>query len=158
MLAGRSYHFWWGAYLAFEVGLSVYDAYTTTATLADPNASAGEKAFTGGAFLAGLALPGAGYGKAANEIADHALPHLPEFAEFGIKTKDDFAKHIKNIMDKPSVGKTDIRTGDQFMLDNDTGTLLIKNADTTKNTGTAYIPDGRKGSPQKTFETINSGN
>lgn len=57
----------------------------------------------------------------------------------------------------PSVGKTDINTGDKFILDRKTGTIVIENANKTKNSGTTYIPDGRSGTPQQTFEGLQSG-
>jgi RHS repeat-associated protein len=54
----------WGA---IEVGLSIYDAYDTASTIADPCTSAGEKWLAGGLFMAGVFLPGGGY-SAADDI------------------------------------------------------------------------------------------
>lgn len=42
------------------------------------------------------------------------------------------------------------------MLDRDTGSLLIRNADTTKNPGTIYVPD-RGLTPQEAFDGAQSG-
>ena len=50
-----------------EIGLSIYDAYDTASTLADPCKSAGEKFLAGGLFIAGAVLPGGGY-SAADDI------------------------------------------------------------------------------------------
>lgn len=52
-----------GAWAAAEVGLSVWDAVETGRTLADPSASAGEKATATGLFAAGLIGPGGAYGR-----------------------------------------------------------------------------------------------
>jgi hypothetical protein len=57
-----------GAWAAVEFGLSVYDAYSTGATLADPEASVGEKLSTVGLFALGTIAPGGGY-TAAPKVA-----------------------------------------------------------------------------------------
>lgn len=57
---------WCVAYLIFEIGLAVYDAYDTINTFLDPCASDFEKAFAAGAFLAGAVLPGGGYSQIDN--------------------------------------------------------------------------------------------
>jgi RHS repeat-associated protein len=54
---------------AVEIGLSAYDAYTTIETLADPNASAGEKLMVGTTFVAGVFMPGGGYTAGGKAIA-----------------------------------------------------------------------------------------
>ncbi len=53
-----------GFWAAYEVGSQVYDAYTLGTTLADPNATAGEKAVATGGFVIGAIAPGGGYGTA----------------------------------------------------------------------------------------------
>jgi len=63
------------AWLVAEVGLTAYDIYDTGRTLADPNASAGEKALSVGLTVAGIVGPGAGY-NAARKLAPRVLSRL----------------------------------------------------------------------------------
>ena len=65
----------WGLY---EIGSSIYDAYTTYQTVRDPNASTTEKLTTGGLFVAGM-LPGVPGGAATAERA--AIRHADEIVE-----------------------------------------------------------------------------
>jgi RHS repeat-associated protein len=60
-------------YGAIELGVSIYDAYTTIQTVRDPNASKTEKTVTAGGFLAGVVLPGGGYGTAGKRVAREIL-------------------------------------------------------------------------------------
>jgi RHS repeat-associated protein len=55
----------WGLY---EVGSGIYDAYTAYRTWNDPNASAAERSVATGGLLAGILLPGGGYGTAGRAI------------------------------------------------------------------------------------------
>jgi RHS repeat-associated protein len=55
----------WGIY---EIGSTIYDAYTAYRTLNDPNASAAERSITTGGLLAGIVLPGGGYGSTGRAI------------------------------------------------------------------------------------------
>lgn len=69
-----------------EIGLSVYDAYETGKTLADPGASNTEKAVQTGGSVVGLIAPGGGYGTAAkqgvkNAGKEAAAKAASEFAE-----------------------------------------------------------------------------
>jgi len=64
----------WGLY---EVGSTIYDAYTTYKTLRDPNASTTEKQLTTGLFVAGI-LPGVPGGGAT---AGRALGDVASFSE-----------------------------------------------------------------------------
>jgi RHS repeat-associated protein len=59
----------WGLY---EVGSTLYDAYTAYRTLNDPNASATERSVTTGGLLAGIILPGGGYGTAGKAVLRNA--------------------------------------------------------------------------------------
>ncbi len=66
-----------GIWAAVEIGLAISDAYSTGQTLADPCASFGEKALSGGLFILGAVAPGGGYSttarlgpKATQEIAE----------------------------------------------------------------------------------------
>lgn len=54
-------------YAAVELGLSVYDAYETSQTLTDNNASTSQKIAAGTGFVAELLLPGGGYSKVLKE-------------------------------------------------------------------------------------------
>lgn len=54
-----------GAYVAYEFLSQAYDSYTLGTTLADPHATAGEKAAATGGFVIGAIAPGGGYGTAS---------------------------------------------------------------------------------------------
>lgn len=78
-----------GIWAVAEVGISIYDSYTTVDTLLDPCVSGWEKVATGTLWIAGIFLPGGGYasgGKAAVSQLDHidevadVLYHIDEFA------------------------------------------------------------------------------
>ena len=56
----------WGA---VEIGLQIYDSYSTIQTLSDPNASFRDKAISGGGFVLGAIAPGGGYGAAGKAVA-----------------------------------------------------------------------------------------
>ena len=58
---------WCLVWAAVEVGLAVYDAYETGATIIDRNASTGEKWAAAGGFALGAIMPGGGYSKGAKE-------------------------------------------------------------------------------------------
>ncbi len=58
---------WCLVWAAVEIGLAVYDAYETGATIIDPNASFGQKMAAAGGFALGAVLPGGGYSKGAKE-------------------------------------------------------------------------------------------
>ena len=58
---------WCVVWAVVEVGLAVYDAYETGATIIDPNASFGQKVAAAGGFALGAILPGGGYSKGAKE-------------------------------------------------------------------------------------------
>ena len=58
---------WCVVWAVVEVGLAVYDAYETGATIIDPNASFGQKMAAAGGFALGAILPGGGYSKGAKE-------------------------------------------------------------------------------------------
>lgn len=73
----------WGV---LEIGLSVYDAYETGKTLADPDASDAQKAIQTGGSVVGLVTPGGGYGTAAKQGVKYAEKEMAakaasEFAE-----------------------------------------------------------------------------
>jgi RHS repeat-associated protein len=56
------------AWAAFEIGSTIYDAYTTVNTLRDPCASTWEKVGTTGLFAARLFAPGSGYTSGAKRV------------------------------------------------------------------------------------------
>ena len=58
---------WCLVWAAVEIGLAVYDAYETGATIIDPNASTGQKLAAAGGFALGAIMPGGGYSKGAKE-------------------------------------------------------------------------------------------
>lgn len=63
---------WLAVWGVIEVGLAIYDAYQTGATIIDKNASLGEKIAAGFGFVVGAALPGGGYGTVSKEVAGEA--------------------------------------------------------------------------------------
>lgn len=71
----------WGV---IEVGLSIYDAYETGQTLMNPCASTDEKVLSGSMFLAGLALPGGGYGTLATQGRRTLIHYTDEVGHAGI--------------------------------------------------------------------------
>lgn len=62
-------HFWWLIPIAIEAGMTAWDAWETYKVVSNPNSSAAEKGLATAGFIAGLGLPGAGYG-AAGRYAD----------------------------------------------------------------------------------------
>ena len=65
----------WGV---IEVGGAILDAHSTAQTFADPCASGWDKAVSGGLFVGGVFLPGAGYSTGARAArAPRALADLP---------------------------------------------------------------------------------
>ncbi|MEN9558319.1 MAG: hypothetical protein RL141_688, partial [Candidatus Parcubacteria bacterium] len=60
------------AWAIAEVGLTLYDAYSTYQTVSDPNASQTEKAAAGALFIGGLIGPGGGYKTVGSKIDDVA--------------------------------------------------------------------------------------
>ncbi len=78
-------------WMAYEIGSSAYDAYTTGQTLLDPCASIEEKAFTSGLFVVGLVAPGGGYtafGKAGIRTTEHFLKRLGTRASRGVTERN----------------------------------------------------------------------
>jgi RHS repeat-associated protein len=62
-------HLWWLIPIAIEAGMTAWDAWETHKVLNDPKSTAAEKGLATATFIAGLGLPGAGYG-AAGRYAD----------------------------------------------------------------------------------------
>lgn len=86
---------WCIVWAVVEIGLAVYDAYETGATIIDPNASTGEKWAAAGGFALGAIMPGGGYSKGAKETVravdnivdagktvDNALPAWKKSEQF----------------------------------------------------------------------------
>jgi len=94
---------------AAEIGLSIYDAYDTYNTIANPQTTATEKTIAGGLFLAGTILPGGGYSKSDDvvgmagkynwgnpgSLVRHAKDHAKDF---GLKSDniEGYAKAANN--------------------------------------------------------------
>lgn len=100
----------WGA---IELGLAIYDAYSTADTILDPCASTGEKWVAAGGFALGTFAPGGGYGTAGKA---------------GLKAATRGAPPV-NIL--PSSGR-------KFIVDAKGNTLMLKPGETL--TGS---PDGK---------------
>jgi len=69
---------WCLVWAAVEVGLAIYDAYETGATIIDPNASTGEKWAAAGGFVLGAVMPGGGYGTGAKKVAKEVVEATTE--------------------------------------------------------------------------------
>lgn len=65
-----------GAWALAEIGLTAYDVYSTGETLLDEDATFGEKLRSTSFTIAGLALPGGGYGKAGSKIFSSGASNL----------------------------------------------------------------------------------
>jgi RHS repeat-associated protein len=63
-------HFWWFIPVAIEAGLTAWDAWETYKVVNNPNSTLSEKGLATSTFLAGLGLPGAGYGAAGRYVDD----------------------------------------------------------------------------------------
>ena len=85
------------AWIAYEIGGSAYDAYTTAETLADPCASIEEKAAISSLFLIGLAAPGSGWtagGKAAYKIAKAGGKHAGLLKNYSAREVSEIRKAL----------------------------------------------------------------
>lgn len=69
---------WCLVWAAVEVGMAIYDAYETGATIIDKNASTGEKLAAAGGFVLGAILPGGGYGTGAKKVAKEVVEATTE--------------------------------------------------------------------------------
>jgi RHS repeat-associated protein len=80
----------WGLY---EIGSGIYDAYTAYRTWNDPNASAAERSIATGGLLAGILLPGGGYGTAGRA----ALKHVDDVADAaaGVRVIGKFPQYLE---------------------------------------------------------------
>lgn len=86
---------WCLVWAAVEIGLAVYDAYETGATIIDPNASTGEKWAAAGGFALGAIMPGGGYGAGAKQVTKAAITNTTEKA---VKetSKEAMQRGVKN--------------------------------------------------------------
>lgn len=71
---------WCLVWAAVEVGLAIYDAYETGATIIDPKASISEKWAAAGGFVLGAILPGGGYGAGAKKVTKEVITITSEKA------------------------------------------------------------------------------
>lgn len=69
---------WCVVWAVVEVGLAVYDAYETGATIIDPNASMTDKVLSAGGFALGVILPGGGYGSGAKAVGKEVVEATTE--------------------------------------------------------------------------------
>ncbi len=86
---------WCIVWAVVEIGLAVYDAYETGATITDKNASTGEKWAAAGGFALGAIIPGGGYSKGAKEVTKAAVGTTTEKV---VKetSKDAMQRGVKN--------------------------------------------------------------
>ena len=97
------------AWAGVEIGLSLWDAYSTGSTLFNECASGGEKLTSVGLFAFGMVAPGGGYstaGKAGKPFAMGLSEHLDDFAQkHGAstwKTFDDVDNWKPQVLEKLS--------------------------------------------------------
>lgn len=90
----------WGA---VELGLAIYDAYSTADTILDPCATTGEKWVAAGGFALGAVAPGGGYGAGGKRLFRH-YGYAKDAAKFekGLKP-GAFGTHARG---RPMSGKT----------------------------------------------------
>jgi hypothetical protein len=69
-----------GAWAVLEIGLTIYDVYDVTTTLANPNATTVQKLTSVGGAAAGIFLPGGGY-SAADDVARSGVKVLDSHAD-----------------------------------------------------------------------------
>ncbi|MEZ4527775.1 MAG: hypothetical protein R2941_17820 [Desulfobacterales bacterium] len=74
--------------------MSVYDAYDTVSTLADPCSSTFDKGASVGGIVLGMVLPGAGYGKASKKVIGFAEGTV-ETALTGMRGGGHAIRHIE---------------------------------------------------------------
>lgn len=76
----------------------------------------------------------------AKGIADgHAFEkHVDEFAVIQVETREQFARHIENVVNKPTATR-DLRRGRSAYWDEGTGTVVIKDPSSADG-GTAFRP------------------
>jgi filamentous hemagglutinin len=81
---------------------------------------------------------------AAREIAGgHAFgKHADEFAALGITNRDQFARHIEDVMNNPSAFR-ELRNGRSAFWDDATGTVVIRNPSAVDGGAAFRPPDGR---------------
>jgi RHS repeat-associated protein len=143
-----------GALVLTEIGLSLYDVYSTAKTISNPNASFGEKFTSGGLTVIGFALPGAGYGAAddvakltkngmqatqiakqtgwanARTLADHYTRHG---SDFGSKSAQQYAQSAQDFFQQAQ------RNGLPTKVDGDT----VRIYDSKTNTFGSYTSSGQ---------------
>jgi len=89
------------AWAIYEVGSQLYDAYTLGTTLADPSATAGDKAMAAGGFALGAIAPGGGYGTAGKA----ALAKVDDVAD-AAKALDNAAAGGRTLKVGPHAGES----------------------------------------------------
>jgi RHS repeat-associated protein len=150
-----------GAWAVAEVALTVYDFFETAETLADPCASLSEKLLSAGGTLAGLGLPGGGYGALAKRGAkragiwtakrtrsavenafDHWAKHRGDFPE--LQNAKQYVERARDFLhNPPSSALTKVRAnGDTVVYDPATNIFGIMDANGVPRT--MYRPDPAK--------------
>ena len=108
---------WCLVWAAVEVGLAVYDAYETGATIIDRNASTGEKWAAAGGFALGTIVPGGGYSKGAKETVN-AVDNIIDARKmaskadnvknpYGAKGKPDHQEKVQELAEKAKAENPD---------------------------------------------------
>jgi len=148
----------WGG---VEFLLSAADAYSTAQTIADPTASAGEKATTTGLFIAGLYSPGGG-GSAAFKYGDDIIEGAKRSIWSSTKSKSavenafgHFKKHGKEFPQYKNA-KQYVEGAHDFINNPPSGTLSKTRASGDKifyneKTNT-FAVQGKDGAPKTMFK------
>ena len=120
---------WLAVWGVIEVGLAIYDAYQTGATIIDKNASLGEKIAAGFGFVVGAALPGGGYGTVSKEVAGEAAKQFERISTKLIPNSKGQMLATK-LMKKTSTGKIPTPQTDINQFEKIKGTNDYKHKDT----------------------------
>ena len=120
---------WLAVWGVIEVGLAIYDAYQTGATIIDKNASLGEKIAAGFGFVVGAALPGGGYGTVSKKVAGEAAKQFERISTKLIPNSKGQMLATK-LMKKTSTGKIPTPQTDINQFEKIKGTNDYKHKDT----------------------------
>ncbi len=130
------------AWLAFEVGSTAYDAYTTYDAWTNPNGSSWDRWSAIGGMTIGSILPGGGYGTIANKADDavNGIRKLADFRNVMIKTLEDL-NSVRDGVLKPTQDHLDPKIVQKY-YDVLKGGGSVDPVEVLDNNGIQYILDG----------------
>jgi len=103
---------WCIAYVAFEVGMAIYDAYDAYQTINDESLTTGQKTMIVGSSIgASILLPGGGYGtvtkKITKEVVSESVEHIAKsHTDDLVKVADNMLSSFKGNLTKKGAGKS----------------------------------------------------